>query len=78
MFTANLNEPLTTAEAIERFECADCKKGNPYEWECVESATCSLMCRKCGERNWFAGSLPREGPGSWEFVCRGCGCRNKR
>jgi hypothetical protein len=72
MFTANLNNPLTTDEAIERFQCDDCKKGNPCEWECVESATCSRPCRKCGERNWFAGDLPLDG----EFVCLSCNTKN--
>ena len=76
MITANLTKPLTTDEAIAKFECNDCKAGNTCEWNCVESATCSLRCKKCGERNWFAGDLPRKGDGKWEFVCRVCGVSN--
>ena len=68
---ANLNKPMTTDQAIERHQCSQCRSGDPCEMDCVESSTCSLICKHCGERNWWTGDLPWHRP--WVFRCVGCG-----
>jgi hypothetical protein len=73
MKEANFDNPMNTAEAVERFQCDVCKSGGMCEWDCVESATCSLRCAACNERNWFMGDLPRE---SGRFKCVRCGGEN--
>ena len=52
-----MTQELTTDQAIELFQCDQCKEGHDCEWNCVESATCSLRCPVCNERVWFQGSL---------------------
>lgn len=78
MITANLNSPMDTKTAILRFSCPECKDGNDCGWNCVESATCSLRCKSCNERNWFTGNLPEHKIGKWIFTCVACGKVNKQ
>lgn len=67
---ANLSEPMSTFEAGEKHMCPECAGGGDCDRDCVLSATCSLRCPHCGERNWFTGDLPLERP--WKFNCRAC------
>ena len=70
MHEANLERPMDTANAIRTFQCEDCAEGDPCEWDCVESSSCSIRCPHCRERNWFAGDLPTKRP--WVFHCIKC------
>jgi len=49
-----MKTPMTTAQAIERFgDNRYTLDDNKYT---LESSTCSMLCKKCGERIWFQGS----------------------
>ena len=72
---ANLNRPMTTSEATDKHQCDQCRQGGDCGWNCVESSTCSLNCRFCGERNWFTGDLPEK---PWVFICKTCGKETKK
>jgi len=52
-----MRQPLTTTSAVLKYACEDCKAGEPCDHDCVESATCSVRCPKCGGRIWFLGSI---------------------
>ena len=61
--------PMTTAEALDRYECSVCRGGGDCGWNCVESNTGSIRCSPCGSRVWFARSLP---PRGLEYTCPYC------
>lgn len=70
-----MRRPLTTAEALDKYcttpPCNMCLGGARV---CVERQTRSVVCPRCGERNWFDGGsrddeLPRT------FSCVACGAR---
>jgi hypothetical protein len=77
---ANMQNPMTTKEAVDKHECSVCREqgsgSSACGFDCVESATCSLRCKACNERNWFTGDLPRERK-DWQFDCVKCGKHNK-
>jgi hypothetical protein len=74
MFEADLTNPMNTVEAVKRFECPECRGGGNCEFDCVESATCSIHCSHCDERNWFHGDLPDAWwKGEATFKCCACG-----
>ena len=65
-------KPMTTREAHAACLCDECKSGGRCSHSCVESATCSVDCNKCYERNWFFGS-PWSKTIPESFPCVHCG-----
>lgn len=67
-------KPMTSQEAIDRFQCEQCRTegADPCGWDCVVSATCSLLCRSCRRTNFFPGDM-HNAPA--EFPCVHCGAQ---
>jgi len=68
-----LSSPMTAEQATEKHQCRQCAEGGFCGWDCVLSATCSLVCAYCGIRNYFTGDLPAV---SARFDCVACGKEN--
>jgi hypothetical protein len=53
------SSPMTTMQAIARYECKLCKTGIGCEHGCIESSTGSYRCPTCNGRVWFNRRLPK-------------------
>lgn len=66
-----MKKPMTGAEADNRFG-QDCNTCDVECYDCILSATCSMICHKCSVRNWFQGSWGDADTPDL-FLCVGCG-----
>lgn len=65
-------QPMTEARAIDKFECQACALSQEgRDCDCVTSATCSLLCKSCGESIYFQGNFHDEDMPS-RFACPYC------
>ena len=67
-----MRTPLTTKEAVEKYQPKDCIGDCEPCYNCLESATCSMICKSCEERIWFYGSWGDEKT-PLTFDCPYCG-----
>lgn len=69
-----MKEPMTSDQAIEKFQCESCKAGNYCGFECTLSRTCSFLCNNCRRGIYYEGDT-QDAPEI--IVCPHCGAEKK-
>jgi hypothetical protein len=67
-----MSTPMTPAQADEKHMCPTCREGGDCGWDCILSATCSVLCQECKQGVYFTGNLCDQDP---SFVCPTCGAQ---
>ena len=74
-------KPMTNKQVTLQHSCQDCLKGRECWYQehgsdCITDGTCSMRCKSCQGRVWFAGEWNENTPEDFECPYCGAACES--